>query len=141
MRGENLARLIAMCLPGGLLVLVGSFLIAGCGSSHQDRRTGPQPARPARHQALDGCARSGPNLRLTSFPAPGERVPAAVVGRGPTGAVFANQSGGNVCDWLPFARRLAVQGVRSLLFDSPERTTSTRPGRPSARSAPPSGVA
>ena len=114
MRGGKLARLIVVCLRGGLLVLVSSFLIAACGSSDQDRRTGPQPAR---NRALDGCARSGPNLRLTSFPAPAERVPAAVVGRGPTGAVFANQSGGSVCDWLPFARRLAVQGVRSLLFD------------------------
>jgi pimeloyl-ACP methyl ester carboxylesterase len=114
MRGGKLARLIAVCLRGGLLVLVSSFLIAACGSSDQDRRTGPPPAR---NRALGGCARSGPNLRLTSFPAPAERVPAAVVGRGPTGAVFANQSGGSVCDWLPFARRLAVQGVRSLLFD------------------------
>ena len=117
MRGAKFARLIAVCLRGTLLVLVSSLLIAGCGSSDEHRRTGPQRERPARHQALDGCARSGPNLRLTSFPAPGQRVPAAVVGRGPTGAVFANQSGGSVCDWLPFARRLAVQGVRSLLFD------------------------
>ncbi len=31
--------------------------------------------------------------------------------------MFANQSGGTVCDWLLFARRLAAHGVRSLLFD------------------------
>jgi hypothetical protein len=117
MRRGELTRLSAVCLRSGLVVCVSSFLIAGCGSSDQERRTGSQQEQPARHRALDGCARPGPNLRLTSFPAPGERVRAAMVGRGPTGAVFANQSGGNVCDWLPFARRLAAQGVRSLLFD------------------------
>jgi hypothetical protein len=46
-------------------------------------------------------------------------VPAAIVGRGPVGVVFANQSGNNVCPWLPYARELARQDMRALLFDYP----------------------
>jgi hypothetical protein len=97
-------------------VFVSSFLIAGCGGSDRERHPRPEQKQPARHPALDGCARPGPDLRLTRFPSAGERVPAALIGRGSTGAVFANQSGGTLCDWLPFAR-LAAHGVRSLLFD------------------------
>jgi hypothetical protein len=47
----------------------------------------------------------------------GERLEAAVLGRGPTGVVLANESDLDLCAWLPFARTLSRQGVRVLLFD------------------------
>jgi dienelactone hydrolase len=41
-----------------------------------------------------------------------------VVGRGPAGIVAAHNSGGDLCQWLPDARRLAALGYRVLAYDS-----------------------
>jgi len=67
--------------------------------------------------ALDGCVRGGPSTAIVEVRAGAERFPAAVLGRGPTGVVLANESDLGLCAWLPFAQTLSRQGVRVLLFD------------------------
>jgi dienelactone hydrolase len=55
---------------------------------------------------------------MVKVPAPGEQLPAVVLGSGgSTGVVFANQSASIACGWLPYARNVARGGVRSLVFD------------------------
>jgi pimeloyl-ACP methyl ester carboxylesterase len=75
--------------------------------------------RTAAHRtpSLDGCAHAGRSTAVTHVRAHGERLPAAVLGRGSTGVVLANESDLDLCSWLPFARALARRGSRVLLFD------------------------
>jgi len=47
----------------------------------------------------------------------GVRLHGAVVGRGTTGVVFAHQVAGDRCQWLDFAREVASDGYRVLVFD------------------------
>jgi alpha-beta hydrolase superfamily lysophospholipase len=50
----------------------------------------------------------GKGVRMIRFPtSDGIRLQGAIVGRGPVGVVLAHQSNGTICQWLPFARRLA----------------------------------
>jgi hypothetical protein len=104
-----------MRVRGPAVAVVVSAALGGCGGGGSHAHAVTATKRSA--AALDGCVRPGRGVRLVSFQAPGERVPAAIVGDGPIGVVFANQSGNDMCGWLPFARRLAGQGFRSLLFD------------------------
>jgi pimeloyl-ACP methyl ester carboxylesterase len=68
--------------------------------------------------ALDRCVHAGPHTKLVSFRSPGgHRTKAAILGVGRVGVVLSNQSGNNLCAWLPFARSLAARGVRTLVYD------------------------
>jgi hypothetical protein len=67
------------------LVLVA--LAAACSGS-SGSRTHTHRAAPA----LDGCVSSGASTELVKVRAGGERFQAAILGRGPTGIVLANES-------------------------------------------------
>jgi dienelactone hydrolase len=67
----------------------------------------PRPA------ALDGCVRAGKGTSIVSF----GKLHAAVLGRGATGVVLANESDLDLCSWLPFAKTLRARGYHVLLFD------------------------
>lgn len=71
--------------------------------------------------ALDRCVHAGPHTKIVRFHPRGapRRVlnRGAVIGSGRAGVVFMNQSGSNLCSWLPFARQLAAVGIRSVVFD------------------------
>jgi pimeloyl-ACP methyl ester carboxylesterase len=68
--------------------------------------------------AVDRCVHAGPHTKIVGFRSPGRhRTTAAILGVGRVGVVLSNQSGNNLCGWLPFARALAARGVRSLLYD------------------------
>jgi pimeloyl-ACP methyl ester carboxylesterase len=47
----------------------------------------------------------------------GVRLSGNVLGRGATGVVLAHTTSADRCQWLPFARDLAKQGYRALVFD------------------------
>jgi hypothetical protein len=98
----------------GVIVLV--LLVVGCGGGGgQTTATHTTTPRPA---AFDDCLRPGPAVQMVKVPAPGEQLPAVVLGSGgSTGVVFANQSASIACGWLPYARNVARGGVRSLVFD------------------------
>jgi hypothetical protein len=94
--------------PALLLAALAAACSGSSGSSTPAHRAAPP---------LDGCVRSGPSAAIVKVRAGGERLEAAVLGRGPTGVVLANESDLDLCAWLPFARTLSRQGVRVLLFD------------------------
>jgi pimeloyl-ACP methyl ester carboxylesterase len=105
-----------------LAVVAGAAALACSLAALAVGRTGAQPG------SLDGCIRAGKGTRIVAFGLGGgktRRLTGAVLGRGTTGVVLANQSNRNLCSWLPFARVLAGQGFRVLLFDfgagAPER--------------------
>jgi dienelactone hydrolase len=98
----------------GVLILV--LLVVGCGGGSSATTTTSAPPRQA--AAFDDCLRLGPGAQMVKVPAPGEQLPAVVLGSGgSTGVVFANQSASTACGWLPYARNVTRAGVRSLVFD------------------------
>lgn len=113
---------MSVLVRSSLALVLAAAVVAGCGgsagtTSTTTPRTTPTATAP-RNAAFDDCLRPGPAVRLVTVPAPGERLPAVVLGRGgSTGVVFANQSASVACGWLPYARTVATGGVRSLVFD------------------------
>jgi pimeloyl-ACP methyl ester carboxylesterase len=106
-------RVTARCL----LVLVGAcLLVSGCGGSRQSTSTPRATTQASSGPFSDDCVRPGRDVRIVSVPAPGERLPAAVFGRGETAVVIANEQNDDPCRWLPLARALASGGMRALLF-------------------------
>jgi dienelactone hydrolase len=61
-------------------------------------------------------------LRLARIPSSGDALRAAVLGRGATAVVFANDGGSGPCPWLPLAQALARRGARSVVFEYGEGT-------------------
>jgi dienelactone hydrolase len=103
-------------LAGSVAAL--ALAVAGCGGGDEKPATTARTAAAAPAKAFDGCLRPGPGVAVLDVPAPGERLPVVVLGRGgTTGVVFANTSASTACDWLPYARDVARGGVRSLVFD------------------------
>jgi pimeloyl-ACP methyl ester carboxylesterase len=96
------------------LVLV-ALIVGACAGRSPAGSTGSAASGgpPTTTAALDGCvgAAQGTLVDLGG----GHR--AAVLGGGATGVVLSNQSDGNLCDWLPFGRKLASSGFRVLLYD------------------------
>jgi dienelactone hydrolase len=99
----------------GVLVLLA--LLVGCGGGSATTSNPATSATPHQSAAFDDCLRSGPGVQMVKVSAPGEQLPAVVLGSGSTGVVFANQSASTVCGWLPYARNVTRSGVRSLVFD------------------------
>lgn len=92
-------------------------LVVAVAASLAAAAAGAAPGVPA----LDHCVHAGPHTKIVRFHPRGaaKRVTgrAAVIGTGPAGVVFLNQSGASLCSWLPFARGLAALGIRSMVFD------------------------
>lgn len=103
-------RLVRAALTG----LLAWSVLVGCG---QARPTPPPPppspdASASGQQSLtEGCVPADP--RWT--PLDGTDTPAATLGSGPA-VVFANDSGNDVCAWLPLAESLAGDGFRATVF-------------------------
>jgi pimeloyl-ACP methyl ester carboxylesterase len=68
------------------------------------------PPRAAAHP----CTNTG-TIRFRA--ADGTKLAGHRFGRGTTAIVFAHQSRGNACQWMPYARRLARQGYLTIAFD------------------------
>ena len=94
-------------------------LVAGCGGLPTTSTVLERPRRRPRATAFDDCRRPGPAARARrGAPPPGERLPAVVLGRGgSTGVVFANPSASVACGWLPCARAVARDAVRSIVVE------------------------
>ena len=76
--------------------------------------------RPASHEAVPvapcvkDLERSGAVRIRTSD---GVKLVGVVLGRGKVGIAVGHERNGTLCNWLPFARRLAAQGYRVVAFD------------------------
>jgi pimeloyl-ACP methyl ester carboxylesterase len=64
--------------------------------------------------AYPGCA-PGPDLRFRA--ADGTKLVGHRFGKGSTAVVLVHQYGGDVCEWTPYARRLASLGYTAIAFD------------------------
>jgi dienelactone hydrolase len=108
-----------------LCILVIALAIVGCGSSSGGHSTSTTKAAsegtPSSRDKLPGpiqvCPDTSGGWRKLTFHAHGASIDAAVLGDGPVGVVFANDSGNSACGWTSFARQLAGQGMRVLLFE------------------------
>jgi pimeloyl-ACP methyl ester carboxylesterase len=87
-------------MPVATLVLVICVVVAHVSSG---------AARPTH-----ACIKKG-ELRFRA--ADGTRLAGHRFGRGTTAVVLAHQSNGNVCQWAPYARRLASLGYLAIAFD------------------------
>jgi pimeloyl-ACP methyl ester carboxylesterase len=66
-------------------------------------------------RAADGCTPSAGDLHFLA--ADGTRLVGHRFGSGSTAVVLAHQSDGNLCQWVPYARRLAGLGYLVIAFD------------------------
>jgi pimeloyl-ACP methyl ester carboxylesterase len=64
-------------------------------------------ATAATQRAEHGCVRGG---ELWFYAGDGTKLVGHRFGKGTTAVILAHQSEGSLCDWLPYARRLASQG-------------------------------
>jgi pimeloyl-ACP methyl ester carboxylesterase len=109
-----------MLVRSSAALAAAAVLAAGCGGGdgHAGATRSSAATTTRAAAAFDGCLRPGPAVQIVAVPAPGERMPAVVLGRdGSIGVVFANQSASLTCGWLPYARTVARDGVRSVVFD------------------------
>ena len=70
---------------------------------------------PAVGVAADGCTPPSGDLHLRA--ADGTRLLAHRFGSGKTAVVLAHQSDGTLCQWVPYAKRLAARGYTAIAFD------------------------
>jgi hypothetical protein len=93
-----------------------AFAAVGCGcGGGGDDHPAAKPPRATAPDPLDHCESAGPGWRpLEAGGATG--APAARLGSGDTGVVFANDSINDPCSWSAEARALAAQGYAVAVF-------------------------
>ena len=100
-------------------LVVAAVLLGGCGGD-SDRDASPssaaEPTTTSTKTELDSCA-TAEDGTIVEIPVGGDTLDGIVVGEGGVGVVLAHQNPGNLCSWLPFARRLAEKGHAALAFD------------------------
>jgi pimeloyl-ACP methyl ester carboxylesterase len=75
-------------------------------------------ATPKAPPLAERCVSKRERPRAVEFRASdGVRIRGVLLGAGATGVVLGHQSGGSLCDWLPFGRVLARNGYRALAID------------------------
>jgi alpha-beta hydrolase superfamily lysophospholipase len=84
-----------------LLLLVLAAAAAGSAGAAPERST-------------HGCVRGG---EVSFKAADGTKLVGHRFGKGETAVILAHQSEGSLCDWLPYARRLAAQGYFAFPID------------------------
>jgi len=107
-----------------------AFALTACGS---DKPAQPAPSS-TEPQAASYCSQLiGPG-KTVSFKAEqdGTVLRGVEFGTSGTGVVLAHQNRGSVCEWLPFATKLADKGYHVLAFDfGGEGDSDKHPGGPS----------
>jgi dienelactone hydrolase len=111
-----------------IVSLVLALFLAACSAGHDSTaassgQLGARPAAPTIPSTLPSgshkrCLTAEEQRAEIWFDAPdGAHLSGVVLGQGRTGVVLAHQRWFNLCSWVPFARILAQQGFRVLLFD------------------------
>ena len=103
------------------LVVAFAVVASGCGGGHRraasDTAAGtmPAPSRATPPDPLDHCESAGPGWRALDAAGP-TGAPAARLGSGRVGVVFANDSINDACSWSAEARALAARGHPVAVF-------------------------
>jgi pimeloyl-ACP methyl ester carboxylesterase len=113
-------RLLSIAVIASLTALLAGSAAARPEAEVPSSRLAP-PAAALRIFAADrgenGAHACGPKGTGVSFrAADGLRLHGHRFGRGTTAVVFAHESGGSMCQWVPFARTLARRGYLTLPF-------------------------
>jgi pimeloyl-ACP methyl ester carboxylesterase len=81
-------------------------------SSQRNVRASPSP------HPLESCVVASDLAQAVVFQSSkGEKVVGAVLGTGETGLVLAHKVSSDLCEWLPYAKKLRDMGRRVLIFD------------------------
>src|SRR5262245_23669053 len=112
-----------------ILVVVAAVAVGGCSSSRHSaaatnggrptsaRNAGSLAPSPTQRPATgDDCVTYRAGGRAVYF-GPDSGLGGYLYGTGSVGIVFAHQSDGDACDWMPEAARLAKLGYRTLAVD------------------------
>ena len=104
-----------------VLLILSAGVVASCGSAAgtDGAVTGARSLRPSaspRPAAGDDCKTSQTDGRPVYF-GPDSGLAGYLSGTGGTGIIFAHESDGDACDWMPEAVRLAKLGYRTLAVD------------------------
>jgi pimeloyl-ACP methyl ester carboxylesterase len=123
------------------LLIVVTAAVAGCSSGTRSAKpanastsspTGigsPVPSATHRPAAGDDCVTDRVGGSPVYF-GPDSALAGYLFGTGRVGVVFAHQSDGDACDWMPEAARLAKLGYRTLAVDLDGYGASTTLNRP-----------
>lgn len=105
--------------------LAAVVLVAAVGAAGATAATTPRPPK-----LIDWCVTKAERRGAVSLRASdGVRVVGVVIGpaRARRGVVIAHESGGGLCNWLPYGRRLSREGYRVLVLDLRGYVSSPRP--------------
>jgi pimeloyl-ACP methyl ester carboxylesterase len=107
-----------------VVIAFAALALAGCGGSSSEtagstQRSTTSTAAGTTGDTLDFCAHEDATTKIVHFSGAGADLDGVVIGDGTAGAVLAHQLHSNLCSWLPFAKRLASEGMRVLAFDFP----------------------
>jgi len=107
-----------------VVIALTALALAGCGGSSGGTGGPTQTSTTATAagttgKTLDYCAHEDATTKIVHFSGAGADLDGVVIGDGPTGVVLAHQLHSNLCSWLPFAKRLAAEGMHVLAFDFP----------------------
>lgn len=121
---------------GGALVsvvLAIALAVTGCDSGGEPAEPaalspGPVPTAPPGALCLTAAERQG----VVRFPSQnGASLGGVIVGAGRTGVVLAHSPSSDLCEWMPYARRLTGLGYRVIAFDlNGFASSGTSPGNP-----------
>jgi pimeloyl-ACP methyl ester carboxylesterase len=110
--------------------LVGA--LAAVPATAASRPTAPEAKRPPPLRLLEPCVTRAERRGIVRFlAADGVRLIGVLLGTGPNVVVLAHQGGGgapgDLCAWIPYARRLRAAGYRVLVFDHRAFGSSAEP--------------
>jgi dienelactone hydrolase len=92
------------------ILATGALMLVLCSGAHAVASKPPVLA--------ERCVPKPERMRAVAFrTADAVSIRGVLLGRGPDAVVLGHQSGGSLCDWLPFARILARNGYRALALD------------------------
>jgi pimeloyl-ACP methyl ester carboxylesterase len=92
-------------------------LLTGCAAGTDAARSAPASGlAPSPHPSQWPCL-NGMHATVIGVPGTSPVLNLAVVGSGDRAVVFSDESDADLCSWLPYARMLAGDGLRVVLYD------------------------
>jgi len=115
-------------------VVAAVLTMASCGGGNRPETSAAPSARPVPTvQPGASCLTAAERRGVVRFPSPNSAsLGGVIVGGGRTGVVLAHSPSSDLCEWMPYARRLTGLGYRVVAFDlNGFASSSASPGSPS----------